>query len=180
MKTLNVFTDFHTSELIHKDRVYLHKNVCSFDKIKLQEYVFTIIKNNLYKYLVKLDLTLPNNTSVRNLRQSNLLSALTNHHYNIDDYSIYNIGSFMIQPFVTYTLKEKSKLYRVKKYIIFILIEDYTGNIIINHKIFSNNLRGTIFIVPYSFIFNVAFETKSMSKILVTYISENIETPIKS
>lgn len=175
METLNVFIPFHTCELIYKDHIYLHKKMDLFDKNILEKCVFNIVKNTLYKYLTKIDKILPNNTSIRNIRQSNLFSSLNNNSFNIQEYSICDLSSFSISKMVNYRFGENYILYKVKKFILFIFLEDYTGNIIINGTTYSNNPRGTLFILPYSFIFNISFDTISTCKILTIYISENIK-----
>lgn len=175
METLNVLNNFHTNELIYKEQIYLHKKIVFLDEPKVKEFVLTLIQNHLYKYINQIQKRMPNNIFINKIKQANLFSSLNNHLFNTHDFSIHELNSLVIEKMITYRLGETDSIYKVKKFIVLLFLEDYIGNLLINDTVYSNNTRGTLFMIPYSFIFTIAFDRESTSTVLITYISENIK-----
>ena len=172
MNSLNKLEDICLNKLILREHVYLHnKLLLNYDEIKTQQYLFNILKNNLYKLLNTGSWN--ENTTIMNIKTSNIFDDINESDkiFNISKHNVYPINLLCIEPLV----KRLYKYYVVTKFIIILFAEDYEGNIFINKYRYSDIKRGTLFIFPYSIMFNIAFDCDSTSKVIVSYITEKVK-----
>lgn len=161
-------------ELIYNNKIIISKNI-DFENNKFTLFIKNNIIKNFVIYINKLDnIFYYKNIFIDNIKYSSLFIENSTININLTNIKNYNINKIKLDKYIN--IKSiYDKIYNINYFIFILFIETCNESIFINETEYKDLDYGTLFIIPYSIIFNISFNQQSESKVIVGYITETIK-----